>query len=155
MEIDVRGAEGLALVATAVRRLGTDRTIVNEMAKEIRAAVPPVRKGFKANALAYLPRRGGLGAWVARAKVTARIRRSASNAGVTLVAGRNSQGGRTDMKRMDAGKTRHPMWGNRSAWAPQTVKAGVFTDAVTDEGAQAFREATVRAVDNAVVKVLG
>jgi hypothetical protein len=154
VDIHVIGGEDIALVARAVRRLGTDRVIVNNMAKEIRRAVPPVRAAVRANAVAILPRRGGLGAWVAKTRVTARIRRSASNAGITFVGGKNSKGKRSDLKRMDAGQTRHPTFGHRP-WVAQSVTPGFFTHAVTEEGATAFREAVVVAVDNAAREVLG
>lgn len=153
MDLKVEGAEGIALVALAVRRLGNDRTIVNNMAKEIRKAVPPVRAAIKANAVATLPHSGGLGTWVARARVSARIRRSAKSAGVTFTGGRNSKRRRSDLKRIDGGSTRHPTFGH-GPWSPQTVTPGFFTQAVTDEGAQAFRTAVVVAVDNAVRELL-
>lgn len=155
MEIDVQGAERIALVASAVRRLGADRVIVNEMAKEIRQAVPPIRSAVKANAIAYLPKKGGLNTWVAKAKITARIRRSASNAGVTIVDGRNSAQKRTDMNKINDGTVRAPLFGNRTAWYPHRVRAGFFDDAITQDGADAFRAAVVVAVDRAAGRVLG
>jgi len=146
-------ADDIGRVAASIRKMGADRAIVNEMAKEIRAAVPPIRAAVRANALAYLPGSGGLGAWVAKSRVTAAIRRARNNASVTLVGGRNSRGKRSDIKRLDAGSTRHPTFGH-APWTPQTVRAGFFTEAVTDEGVEAFRAATVSAVDNAVRKAL-
>jgi hypothetical protein len=154
MEIEIDGAKGIATVASAVRSLGADRKIVTEMAKEIRAAVPPIRTAVRANAIAYLPGRNGLGPWVAKGSVTARIKRGANDASVTIVDGRNSTGGRTDMKAINAGKVRHPAWGNKKAWSMQTVRPGFFTNAITEEGADAFREAVIRAADNAAAKVL-
>jgi hypothetical protein len=154
MDIDIKGAEGIALVAKSVRSLGADRKIVNEMAKEIRSAVPPIRAAIKANALTELPHRGGLNTWVASARVTASVRRSATNAGVSIVDGRNSAAKRTDMRQINAGRVRHPAWGNRSAWSLQTVTAGFFDRAVTEEGVQAFRDAVVVAVDRAAGEVL-
>lgn len=154
MSIEIRGTEGLALVGKAVRRLGADRVIVKNMVKEIRRAVPPVRAAVRANAVAILPHRGGLGAWVAKTRVTASIRRSASNAGISFVGGKNSRGNRSDLKRLDAGQTRHQTFGHRP-WVAQSVPPGFFTKAVTVEGAEAFREAVVVAVDNAVREVLG
>lgn len=147
-------ARDIALVASAVRRLGSDRTIVTEMAKEIRRAVPPIRAAVKASAVAVLPARGGLGRWVARATLTARVRRSATTAGVALVDGRNSAGGRTDMKGFNAGATRHPYWGDRSHWAPQTVPAGFFDRAIETVGVSAFEDAVSTAVEHAASKVV-
>ena len=152
MEIDVVSRD-IALVAAAVRKLGNGRTIVNEMAGQIRKAVPPIRKAVRAHELEVLPHRGGLNEWVARAGVRAAVRRAARTAGVSFVQGRNSRGGRSDLKRIDAGRVRAPAWGNRKAWHLQAVPAGAFTNAVTTEGAQEFRAAVVVAVDEAARKV--
>jgi hypothetical protein len=154
VDIEIRGAEGLRLVGAAVRRLGTDRVIVNEMAKEIRQAVPPIRAAIRAHALATLPRRGGLAAWVAKAKVTALVRRGASNAGVTIKDSKTSRGNRHDMRAVNAGFIRHPLWGNRQHWYSQRVAPNFFDDAITEEGVTAFRHAVVVAVDRAIERVL-
>jgi hypothetical protein len=153
-DIHVNGVEKIAAVGAAVRRLGTDRTIVNNMAKEIRAAVPPLRTLIKAAAMRLLPSRNGLNAWVAKAKITSRVRRSANNAGVTLVDGRNSQGARSDLKGIDAGIVRAPYFGERSSWHEQRVTPGFFTESIQGEGVEVFREAVVRAVDKAVEETL-
>lgn len=155
MDIDIEGAAGLALVAESVRRLGTDRKIVNEMAKEIRRAVPPIRRAIRANAIETLPHRGGLNVWVSRGRVTANVRRAANNAGITIFDGRNSAGKRSDFVGLNDGTIRHPLFGNREHWYPQQVRANFFTDAITEEGVRAFREAVVVAVDRAAAEVLG
>lgn len=154
MDIEIRGQEGLRLVGAAVRRLGSDRVIVNEMAKEIRKAVPPIRRAIKASALATLPSRGGLNQWVAKAKVTAQIRRGATNAGVKIKDAKTSRGQRHDLRAINAGFIRHPLWGNREHWYSQTVTPKFFDDAITDEGVDAFRRAVVVAVDRAIERVL-
>lgn len=155
MEIDVKGAADIARMAARVRELGDGRTIPNQMAKEIRQAVPPIRKAVKANALAYLPSGGGLNVWVAKAGVRASIRRGPRSAGVSLVSGRNSQKKRSDIRAIDRGRVRAPTYGNRKSWHLQTVKAGFFTDAVTGEGFEEFRAATIRAIDKAVREAFG
>lgn len=155
MSLSIKGAEGIARVARDVRRLGSDRTIVNEMAKEIRGAVPPIRQAIKDHELDILPHRGGLAKWVARARIRAAIRRGAKSAGVRIVQGRNSARARSDLKKLDDGSIRHPLFGNRSSWHVQTVPAGAFTEAVQDEGVEEFRWRVIIAVNNASDKVIG
>lgn len=144
----------IAEVAAAVRKLGDGRTVVTEMAKEIRAAVPPVRKAVRAHAIATLPSRGGLNRWVARAGVRATVKRGPRSAGVKLVAGRNSKGGRADLKRLDrSGRLRHPLpRGNRSRWYLQQVTPGWFSVPVA-ENVEPFTDAVGQAVDTARRKV--
>lgn len=154
MQVRVLSRE-IADVAAAVRKLGSDRTIVNELSKEIRrGGTKTVRPAVKASALAILPKRGGLNAWVAKSSIRIAIRRGARSAGISVVVGRNSKGGRTDSKRIDAGRVRAPAWGNRKAWHVQTVTPGYATDPLTGPVVDEFRDLAATAVDNAVRRLL-
>lgn len=153
IDIDVVSKD-IARLASSVRRLGADRTIVNNMAKRVRASVPPIRQAVRDNALRILPKRGGLNRWVARVSVNARVRRSASNAGVSLAIGRNSAKQRTDSAKIDAGRLRAPLFGDRRYWHLQAVRPGFASKAVTEEGVTEFRKQVVLAVDDAVEEAL-
>lgn len=155
MYISVYGEADIARVAAEVRRLGNGRTIPNQMAQRIRRAVPPIRKAVRASALSTLPAGGGLGAWVAAAGVRASVRRGPRSAGVSLVSGRKSQGGRSDLRGIDRGATRHPLYGNRGHWYAQAVQPGFFTKAVEGDGLDAFRKEVDAAVGEAVREVFG
>lgn len=155
MEIQVYGAADIARVAAEVRKVGNGREIPNRMSKRIRKAVPPIRRAVKASAVDTLPSRGGLGAWVGRAGVRASVKRGPRSAGVALVSGRRSQGGRSDLRRINTGRTRHPLWGNRRHWYPQRVPAGYFDKAIDDVGLDAFRREVNEAIGEAVREVFG
>jgi hypothetical protein len=146
-------SEDIARIAEAVRRLGADRTIVNEMSRDIRRAGPPIRRAVRDRALAILPHRGGLNRWMARASVRVAVRRSRDSAGVHIVVGRNSVHGRSATKLIDAGMVRHPSWGRRDAWHLQHVRAGFATHAVDSDGADEFRRLVEEAVDRALRRV--
>jgi hypothetical protein len=155
--ITATGAEEIALVAAAVRSMGSDRKIVNDMAREIRKGIPPIRKAIKVNVVEYLP--SGLGPWVNKARVTGVIKRSATSAGVTIRMGRNSDSGkRSDLKRLDsAGRIRHPTgWGDHKVgpWAAQTVRPNSISDGITQEGADQLEQAVIAAADNAARRIL-
>lgn len=156
VEVRIYGADDIARVAAEVRRLGNGRTIPNRMTKRIRNAVPTIRRAVKASALATLPAGGGLGTWVARAGVRASVKRGPRSAGVLLVSGRRSQGGgKSDLRRLNLGRTRHPRFGDRRQWYPQTVPAGYFTKAVEGDGLDAFRHEVNEAIGEAVREVFG
>jgi hypothetical protein len=155
VEVEIRGTESLTLISKRLKQLGDGNEIPKQMTKEIRSAVPPIRVAVRRNAVGTLPSGGGLGEWVARSRVTAAIRRSGRSAGIKLRAGRNSEKKRSDIRAIDKGRVRAPLFGNRSKWHLQSVKPGFFTDAVTDEGMEAFRKAVVKAIDKAVREVLG
>lgn len=111
------------------------REIVKAMNKGIRATVPAVRTKIRAAALALLPSSGGLAKFVASARINLKVKTSGRAAGVRLVGGRNSAGGRTDMRSIDRGRVRAPSWGRRARgdWHTQAVTPGYFTRTAQSE----------------------
>ncbi len=154
MDVTIRGADDIARVAAECRRLGNGREIPNQMAREIRSAVPPIRAGVRANAATYLPKRGGFASIATRTNVRASVRRGARTAGVRIIATRKGRLRKADTAAVNRGVLRHPLWGNRERWYTTKVKAGFVTDAVA-AGADEFRDACVRSVDKAVRAVFG
>lgn len=154
VHLEPNPAVRIAALAAEIRELGDGRFIVNDMSKRIRRSAGPIRKAVKASAVAVLPSGGGLGAWVARASVRASVRRGPRSAGVSVVGGRRSTGGRTHLKRIDAGVVRAPYYGHRSAWHLQRVTPGFFTTPM-EEHAEAFRDDVVEAVNEAERRVFG
>ena len=126
------------------------REIVKAIGRGVRKGVPPVRKAIRDRAIATLPHRNGLGKWVARLSVTAQVKLQARSGTIKLKGGRNSQGQRSDIKRIDAGRVRAPTWGRRSgnAWHLQQVTPGFFTD--TAAKAKDWQDDVGRAVDDAL-----
>jgi hypothetical protein len=126
------------------------REIVKALSKAVRKPVPAVRRAIKARALATLPHRGGLGAWVAASRVTTQVKLTGRSAAIRLKGGRNSSGGRSDIKAIDAGRVRAPSWGKRTpaSWHAQRVPAGFFTKPVSE--ADQWVAAADQAVDAAL-----
>jgi len=154
MDVKVEGADKLALLGKAIRKMGSDRTIIKNLSKEIKSFGPPVREALKASALATLPKRGGLNKWVAASRVNVSVRRGATTAGVSIKEGRNSAGGRSDLKGIDAGMVRHPLLGNRAHWYPQRITPGFATKTLEGPVLQEFQQLTVKAIDEAISEVL-
>lgn len=134
---DLRAFDGRAELVRAFRR-------------RIREPLPGVRRAVRARALATLPRRGGLGAWVASARIGAVVRLSGRSVGVRLRGGRNSARRRSDLAAIDRGVVRAPSWGRRAAgsWHDQPVSPGFFTQPAAEIGQ--WRQACLRAVDDAL-----
>ena len=147
----ITGAAEIALVAAAVRKLGTDRKIVNDMAAAIRRGTSKIRDAIKAHEVLVLP--SGLGAYVASGKIKTLVRRAPKSAGVLIRQGRNSQHGtRVDMRRLDAGRIRHLTWG-REPWHPQTVTPGAFSEGASEEGTDQLEAAILEACENAAERL--
>lgn len=133
-----------------LRQFEGRKEVVKQLRKRLREPVPAVRKEIKARALSTLPRSGGLNVWVSKTRITAQVKVSSRSLTVKLRGGRNSSTGkRSDMRRIDRGRLRHPSWGRRGAgqWHTQTVEDGFFT--IPAANAQGWRFACIRAVDEA------
>jgi hypothetical protein len=151
--VRVEGAEKLALLGKAIRLQGSDRTILKELTKNVKKLSLQVRTELKLSAASVLPKRGGLGGWVAKSRVNTSVRRGANTAGVTVTMGRNSKGARSDLRGMDAGLVRHPLFGNRHIWYPQRIADGFATKVFEGPAAEEFTNETLDAIDAAIAEV--
>lgn len=104
-------------------------------------AARPVRREIAASARSKLPRRGGLGAWVAAARVTVRQVDQGGTVGVAISASKAGH----DLAAIDAGSIRHPTWG-RAPLHQQGVTPGYFTDVMTGPVARRARKAMLDAL---------
>jgi hypothetical protein len=60
-----------------------------------------------------------------------------------------------ELRRLDQGVLRHPLWGNRRHWYPQSVRPGFWTKTLTDATAQVrARQAMVRGIDKTLDRIL-
>lgn len=116
-------------LVASLRAFDRGDALLKSVRKELREPVPVVRRRIKGQALAILPHRGGLGAWVAGTRITAKVTLGGKRVTVVLRGGRNSRRGRTDVRAIDRGRVRHPFWGRRGRgqWGTQTVPDGFFT----------------------------
>lgn len=142
-------------LAAELRAFSGRRVIVQSMRRALTRAARPVTAEVRAHAEEILPHRGGLGAWVAAAKVNVRISYSARSAGIRLRGSRGSGKGKADLTGIDAGSVRHPSWGRRSAgsWHAQAVPAGWWSKPL--EHQDGFREQVDAAVDSALNEIRG
>ena len=84
----------------------------------------PAVAAVRASARANLPKRGGLNEWVAGGRYTVSVLTGPRTAGVAI---RGTKSGH-DLRTIDrTGRVRHPVYGNRSAWATTQVQPGYFT----------------------------
>lgn len=153
--ISVEGADKLALLGKAVRKMGTDRTILKNLTKRIKSMTPEIRDAIRVSAVATLPHAGGLGVWVAKSRVNVSVTRGANTAGVRITAGRNSTGKRSDIRNIDAGSTRHMLFGDRKHWYAQRVVPGFASNVVQGPLGDLFQAHTIAAIDETIAEVLG
>lgn len=136
-----------------LRSFNDRKVILKELRVGIRRPFPAVRKSIKSRALDTLPKRGGLNRWAASTRITLMTRFSGRKAGVTVKGGRNSAGGRSDIRALDRGRVRAPSWGrkHKGDWHTVLVPDGFFTEPVTE--AKEWRDEIVSSVDRATQQI--
>ncbi len=112
-----------------IRNFDNRREVLNEIRRDMRKPLPALRRSVRAQALATLPSTGGLGAWVAKARMTVQLRDRGRTAGLRIKLSRKaSDGDKADLTGLDEyGRLRHPLYGDRNHWFGQTVTKGFFT----------------------------
>lgn len=128
MELIVKGAEDLERIGKALKEVG-DKQLRRDLLKAIRDATKPTREEVRQSALANLPKRGGLADQIAASKLSTRTRLSGRRVGVRIEA-RNAH----DIRSLDRGRLRHPLFGNRDHWFQQFVLKGWFSSPLLASG---------------------
>ncbi|MCX6399236.1 MAG: hypothetical protein NTX33_04795 [Propionibacteriales bacterium] len=149
MEIEVRGAHDLEALAKRLKSADDGKELRKQLLREIRQSAKPVIGKVKASARDKLPSRGGLADSVARSRIGVRTRVSGKNAGVRIEA-KNG----IDVRSLDRGRLRHPVFGNRNNWVNQEVEPGWFSEPLT-ESLPHVRRGVIDAMDAVAKRIEG
>lgn len=125
-----------------------DREFKRKLSNEVRKAARPSGDEAKQAALRVLPKHGGLNKFVATSRTTVRTTTSGKNVGVRLTASKKGH----DLRSIDDGFVRHPIYGDRSRFVSQRVPVGWFTLAVQKSG-PAVQKAVVDAIGKALTEL--
>jgi hypothetical protein len=132
--IEVAGVEQLELVARRLREVG-DKGLRKELHAGLNRATKPMKAAIRSSAERNLPASGGLNRLVARSRLSTSTK-IGRNPAVRVTGALSGH----DLKAMDRGRLRHPVFGNRRAWVNQKIRPRWFTDAATGEVPAARRE---------------
>jgi len=142
--IKIEGTEQLERVAARLTEAG-NTVLRRQMLKNIRVAVEPVKPAIVHEAMTTLPRTGGANKWVASAPVSVgasvslraanvAVRMRQPNSAVAEKKSRAKTAGKTyrgsaqhNLRAINAGALRHPLFGNREHWYDTNVRPGFFT----------------------------
>lgn len=141
LEISADGAR-FDLVASTLRDLG-DRGLNRDLARGLDRVAEKLTEDARRAALERLPRRGGLAQRVADSPMLTQRKRG-SNPGVSIRAK-----GMRELRLIDSGLVRHPVYGNRDVRSVQRVTPGWFTAPM-----EAGRDDAIRAIDKVLDDVV-
>lgn len=107
---------------------GSDKQLQTALAKNTREAVAPIKREIPAEAQVRMPTR--YGTVLAKAvKVSARVTAGTTIKAVVKIAAKGKKEPR-DIKALDKGVLRHPLFGNRKHWYADAVRAGFVSDPI-------------------------
>src|SRR5215216_537781 len=150
--IHVTGAEELHRVAAVLRAEGSSPKVARDITRETHRGGPAIRAAFKAHAMAVLPKRGGLNAWVASSRMTFRQTHGALTGGMRVKVGRNSRSGRAELEGLDNGLVIHPFYGH-SPWSSEGVVPESISEPILNEGERVLHAAVVVAGERLVARI--
>lgn len=126
----VGGVEDLRAIGKALKATGA-KDLKVEMRSGIREATKPLIRAVQNSARDTLPKRGGLNEWVAASRFTTSMILSGSNVGIRI----RGVKGDHNLRRLDAGFVRHPVFGTwRAGMADERVTPGFFTKPLEASG---------------------
>lgn len=115
-EVELRGAADVDALVRRLRTHGDGVAIRKELMRGINSVTKSVREDMRASIAPSLPSRGGLASLVyAKTRLTTQAAYG-KNAGVRIRANNRAY----DLRRLNEGRLRHPVFGDRSTWVEQT-----------------------------------
>jgi hypothetical protein len=147
-DFSVRGADEFLKLSKALKHAGNG-PLRKELTASIKRTAKPLIADTRAEALRRLPQRGGLAKQVAREPQRIQVRTGAKTAGVRVVVGKRQGGARG----ANAGRLRHPVFGNRDVWVNQSVPPGWF-DKPLKAGAPKVRRGLEQTLEEIAQKVI-
>ncbi len=134
----ITGAEQLQRLTRRIRDSG-DKNLRRELAKALNRATKKPKADARANARQRLPRRGGLAELVAKSKLSTRNRTQGRGNPVLQIVAVNQD----NIRNINAGTVRHPVFGHHDRWVNQPVTKGWFSDAMKGAAPEVRKELAV------------
>lgn len=147
VDVTIEGAEKLQALARALKQVG-DKELRKELFSSLQRATKPTREKVRANLASDLPHRGGLAGIMAASRLSTRTRAAGRNPAVRIEAKAPH-----DLRAMDRGRIRHPVWGSRARWATQSIEPGVFSRPIEDDAPQ-IRDEILTGLERVALKFL-
>lgn len=144
-QLRIEGLDKLQDLSVGLKE-AADRGVTNRVRAAIRAETKPAGLRILRKGAEEMPRGGGFAARVAtQGRVGLQSALVAKNLHITMTLSNKG----ANMKALEAGVLRHPVFGNRGVWVRQSVPAGAFRRAFEAE-APALRDAALRGAQQAL-----
>jgi hypothetical protein len=153
-----RGLAELHQLGAALK--AAPRELKRELPRAMKQVALPMAREVKTTGAGRLPKRGGLAAYIASARITIKTRTTGRQAGVRIEGGKTKTGGKVDLPHIDAGALRHPVRqrsvekaaGRKPLWVSQSVEPGFWSEP-TEHAAPHLREQVLAVIDTLLAKI--
>lgn len=143
----VDGLDQLDALKRDYKAAGT-RELKQELTAAGRRLDRPVSVAVRRRAESDLPSRNGLNKFVSK-RLQFHTTTQITGSGVRF---RFTTTGKADVRALNSGAFRHPLYGNRAFWYRQSIKGG-FVDRALDDMSETIRAEFLQAVDAALRKL--
>lgn len=144
-ELRIEGADKFGELARALRKAG-DKDLRTALYRGINSSVKPLTETVKRRTPEYLPRR-----YAAELAKTLKVkvkRRGGRDPSIRLMGqSKTKLGKERDLRSLNRGRLRHPLYGNRRYWYDQKVTPNWWDDPLLEEVDQ-VREVLVNVLDD-------
>lgn len=146
-DVSVRGAEKLAILSRALREVG-DKDLQRELYAGLNRAVKPLTAEVKLSTGRYLPARYAVE--LSRdLKVRSRRRTGGRNPALYLLGTAKNR----DIRSLNRGRLRHPLYGNRRRWYNQPITPGWWSRELA-QGAPQVRDELEQTLNDLAEKIV-
>jgi len=136
LEVRISGAKDFKALASQIRAEGR-KDLSRELDKALAETVIPVQKSIKLSSAETMPKSGGYAGEMSRSlRFKTQKRTGGNSASYSLLTFADGKAERRDIRALEAGNLRHPVYGNRKVWALTRIREGFHkrgTDNAADE----------------------
>lgn len=152
LEVSIEGAATLHRVAARMRAQG-NKDLSKGMSAALSRAIEPVRVSINAEADAAMP--SGYKDLLTGSLRHRTSRRTSNNqARVILTTYADGKAERREIRSLEAGKLRHPLFGRKKRWYVTSIRPG-FHERGTENAAEESRDAMIGVVREYAAKLVG
>jgi hypothetical protein len=145
VSIELRNVEVLEQAGRALR--GAQKHYRRELFRGLNRAAKPLKQAVQESIPDYMPGRGGYAAALQRShSPRTQIKTGGRDPGIRIIS-RTKGGVKRSVRKLEAGKLAHPLFGDREHWFTQDIRPGFFTEPMEGE-ADAVRDEMVDAIQD-------
>ena len=153
VKVSVVGHHKLGRVARAARD-AEDVDAAQQLRRAMTAGAKPLQKAVKDNVGNYMPRSGGYAATLKKAlRLNTKQNHSGRSAGIRIVCRAVGAKRHRDVRALEGGRLRHPVFGRRDRkWVLQAIRPHFFTGPINDNAGE-VRDELLDAMDRVAQRI--